>query len=160
MNLYKKSNLKLATTIFATTALLSLTSCGREEPDRTTAYGKAKYDVSVMTHEIHLEYLNCYPLAPSQKKACTEKVSDKWLKPKFEREYNKYSKTFQHEAERLGFKYFLNGKGFVCDKVLQSPIFDNKEDAYLVICSSDKQYYMQFDYDNQQWNMKDQNGRI
>ena len=145
-----KSNFKLASLVFAG---LTLTSC-REEPDRTTIQGEAKYNASMIKHEIHSEYLNCYPLAPAQKKACTEKIADQYLKPRFENEYKTYKETFQYESEKLGFKYFLNDKGLPCDSVVQNPEFDHNKEAYLVICSSDKQYYMQFDYDNKQWNLK------
>jgi hypothetical protein len=146
-----KSNLKLTALILAG---LILTSCSREEPDRTTIQGKAKYDVSLIKHEVHAAYLNCYPLAPAQKKACTEKIADQYLKPRFENEYKTYKETFQQQSEKLGFKYFLNGKGLTCDSVSHSPTFDDREDAYLVVCSAKHKYYLQFDYDNKQWNLK------
>ncbi len=145
-----KSNLKLTALIFAG---LALASC-KEESDQKTVYSKAKYDASVIKHEVHAEYLNCYPLSHAEKKACTEKVADKYFKQQFEQDYNTYKKTFQYESEKLGFKHFLNGIGLTCASVLQSPEFDDKEVAYLVKCNSGEKYYMQFDYGNKQWHLK------
>ena len=76
------------------------------------------------------------------------------IKQQFEKEYKTYKEKFQFEAEKLGFKYFLNDKGLSCDAVQHSPLFDDREEAYLIVCSSDKKYYMQFDYDNKQWDLK------
>ena len=143
--------LKLATLIFAG---LILVSCSREEPDRTTTQGKAKYDARLIKHEVHAEYLNCYPLDPREKATCLGKIADKYLKERFERDYQTYKKIFQSESEKLGFKYFLNSKGLTCDSVVRSPLFDDKEEAYLVVCSAKHKYHMQFDYDNKQWILK------
>ena len=133
---------------------LILASCSREEPDRTTIQGKAKCDVRLIKHEVHAEYLNCYPLDPREKSVCLEKITNKYLKERFERDYQTYKKIFQSESEKLGFKYFLNSKGLTCDSVVRSPLFDDKEEAYLVVCSAKHKYYMQFDYDNKQWSLK------
>lgn len=147
-----KSNLKLAALIVVT---LSLTSC-REEPDKTTPRGKAKYQASIVKHEIHLDYLNCYPLDRREKRICLEKLESQYLRKQFEKEYKTYRKTFQEESEKLGFKYFLNNKGLTCESVPHSPqLVDQKEAIYLVNCSSGEKYRMQFNYDNKQWSIKE-----
>jgi len=146
-----KSNLKLTALILTS---LTLTAC-REEPDRTTIQGKAKYDASVIKHEVHADYLNCYPLDRREKEACLEQAADTHLKQRFERDYETYKKSFQRESEKLGFKYFLNSKGFACESVKHAPpLVDSKEEIYFVKCSSGESYQMQFDYYNKQWNLR------
>ena len=39
---------------------LSLAAC-KEPPYRSTSEGEAKYYASMVNHEIHAKYLNCYP---------------------------------------------------------------------------------------------------
>jgi len=149
---FRKLNFKLTTLILAG---LTLTSCGREEPDRTTVSGRAKYDASMIKHEVHADYLNCYPLDRREKEACLEQAADKHLKQRFERDYEAYKKSFQRESEKLGFKYFLNNKGLACESVKHAPpLVDKKEEVYSVICSSGESYQMQFDYESKQWNLK------
>jgi len=146
-----KSNLKLVSLIFAG---LTLTSC-REEPDRTTISGRAKYDARFIKHDVHTDYLSCYPLDPREKATCLEQVANKHLKQKFDRDYETYKKYFQRESEKLGFKYFLNNKGLACESVKHAPpLVDPKEEIYFVKCSSGESYHMQFDYYNKQWNLR------
>jgi hypothetical protein len=140
------------TTILAT--LLSLSACQEDKPDRTTIYGRGKYDARIIKHEVHAGFLNCYPLDPREKKQCINLVADKYLKEKYDKDYQTYLKSFQSESEKLGFKYFLEDRGLACKSVPDNPTYDSREDIYLVRCSSGQRYHMQFDYDNREWNVK------
>jgi len=150
---------KAITVVLATSCVLSasfaISSRQETPPDRTTARGRGQYEAGFIKHEVHAAYLNCYPLAPVEKRICAERVADKYLKEQYQREYESYLLSFQRESEKLGFKYFLKGEGLSCETVKYSPIFDDKEQAYLVGCGNDKRYYMRFDYDNRVWNLKE-----
>jgi len=155
----KSITTKAITVVLATGFVLSasfaISSRQETPPDRTTARGRGQYEASFIKHEVHAAYLNCYPLAPVEKKICAERVADKYLQEQYQREYESYLLSFQHESEKLGFKYFLKSKKLSCETLKHSPIFDNKEQAYIVCCGNNKRYYMRFDYDNRVWNLKE-----
>jgi len=150
-----KAIIVVLATGFVLSASFAISSRQETPPDRTTARGRGQYEASFIKHEVHAAYLNCYPLAPVEKKICAGRVADKYLKEQYQREYESYLLSFQRESEKLGFKYFLESKKLSCETVRYSPIFDDKEQAYLVGCSNDKRYYLQFDYDNRVWNLKE-----
>lgn len=79
------------------------------------------------------KYLACYALQPAPKQECINAL------------------TF--EAEKQGFKKFLNNFGKPCESITDSPAFIEDKQAYLVKCNPNYQYYMQFDYDKKQWNL-------
>lgn len=55
------------------------------------------------------KYLGCYALKPLVKQQCVKKLAKKYI-PKYQRNDEKYAKSFQYEHEKLGFKEFLNNK--------------------------------------------------
>ena len=66
------------------------------------------------------------------------------------------SPPFQYEAEKLGFKHFLNDAGKNCNSVNYDPEYDHEQEAYLVKYADDISYHMQFDYQNKLWRLKDE----
>lgn len=145
------------TTAVILSATLLLTACQEDKPDKTTARGRGKYDARIIKHEVHSRFLSCYPLNPREKKKCIDKIADEYLKESYDREYNAYLQSFQSESEKLGFKYFLEEHGLSCKSVPHSPqLINSKENIYFISCSSGEKYFMQFDYDNKQWSVKDQ----
>jgi hypothetical protein len=83
--------------------------------------------------EISAKYLACYALDPAAKKQCIA--------------------SLQFEAERQGFKEFINAAGLPCAAVSEGPQFIKSKQAYLVQCELDRQYWMQFNYQNNQWEL-------
>lgn len=66
-----------------------------------------------------------------------------------------YLINFQYEAERLGFKYFINDVGKSCDSINKGPEFDQQEQRYIVKCEGDKTYLMRFNYETREWKLED-----
>jgi hypothetical protein len=83
--------------------------------------------------EISAKYLACYALEPTAKTECVL--------------------ALQFEAEKQGFKEFINGAGLPCTAVSEGPQFVRSKQAYLVQCEPDNQYWMQFNYQNNQWEL-------
>lgn len=81
--------------------------------------------------ETPARYLACYALPAPAKNQCTENA--------------------RFEAERLGFKSFLNDRGLSCESVDEGPEFIEDRRAYLVKCSSGQQYFMRFNYETNDW---------
>lgn len=155
--LLPKSLIKTTTAILTTALILS--ACHEDKPDKTTARGRGKYEAGTIKHEVHLRFLSCYPLDPRKKRKCIDKIADEYLKERYDREYNAYLQSFQSESEKLGFKYFLEEHSLSCKSVPHSPqLINSKENIYFISCSSGEKYFMQFDYDNKQWSIKDQGG--
>ena len=72
---FTKSNNTLTTILLA--AVATSTSAYKELPDE----GKGQYYANAVKHEIHAEYLNCYPLSSKEdKKQCTQELNKKYLK--------------------------------------------------------------------------------
>ena len=82
---------------------------------------------------ISAKYLACYALSPEAKKQCLEEL--------------------QFIAEKEGFREFINNSGLPCDAVEESPKFVETEQAYLVKCEPNLQYWMQFNYKTHQWKL-------
>jgi hypothetical protein len=68
-----------------------------------------------------------------------------------------YIQFFQFESEKLGFKQFLNNLNLPCDSINDGPLFVESKQAYLVKCKPNHQYYMQFDYSNNEWKLIKEN---
>ncbi len=120
------------------TALFLLSAC---------ASGKTEHSIPI-TSSCAKEYLACYALDKLAKKKCTDKLAKK---------YTIAGKTdiqkFQFEAEKIGFKNFLNEKGKLCESIDNGPEFVKSENAYIVWCKPSQLYFMQFDYDKKQWSI-------
>jgi hypothetical protein len=82
---------------------------------------------------ISSKYLACYALDPTSKKKCL------------------YELAFA--AEKGGFREFINNLGLPCEAVEESPEFVETKQAYLVKCKPNLQYWMQFNYQTQEWKL-------
>ena len=83
--------------------------------------------------ELPAKYLACYALEPAAKSQCHQALA--------------------FEAEKLGFKRFINTQYFSCDAVIEGPEFIVEEQAYLVKCQPKGRYLMRFDYEPKQWQL-------
>jgi len=120
-------------------------------PDLTTPEHAVKHARDIKP-EIQYEYLACYALEETAKEECIGKLTEKYMPENVK--YNKdYAKAFQFEAEKQGFKRFINDKGLVCERIEEGLEFVSDRKAYLVICRPNRQYLMRFDYDNKEWNL-------
>ena len=133
--------------LLISTLSLSLIAC--TEQSNPSSQERAALYASRVKHEIHNQYLNCYPLSSDNKKQCVKKLSEQYLKKHLSD--SKYVKSFQYEAEKLGFRNFLKTQGLPCESINDGPEFDYDKSAYLVKCTNAKNYYMQFDYQQKTW---------
>ena len=111
-------------------------------------------DVQSLTSIVHLNYLDCYALDEDSKATCVDKLNEKYILKRFW-DNPDYLVSFQYQAEKLGFKHFINDAGKPCDVINEGPIFDDKEQRYIVKCESGKTYLMHFDYDKKEWQVED-----
>jgi len=117
--------------------------------DLTTPEHAVKHARAVRP-EIQYEYLTCYALEETAKKECIRELTEKYM-PKDVKDNKEYAKAFQFEAEKQGFKRFLNDKKLPCERIDEGPKFSPNKKAYLVICRPKSQYLMRFDYDSKTW---------
>lgn len=132
-------------------ATLLLTSCSPPE-NTSSSENLGKSDAGFMSAEVHVAYLNCYPLNELEKNACLKGLALKYISAK-QKTDSKYIRAFQYETEKLGFKRFLNSHNLPCEEVSGGPIFDANANAYTVTCKPAKQYLMKFDYIAKKWEM-------
>lgn len=103
------------------------------------------------------QYLQCYALNPNNKEQCIQKL-DKYVPSTYKADSTLY-KQFVYDMERLGFANFLTKHGKECQKIDAGPIYSEATAAYEVHCINKEQkirvFYMQFDYDKEQWNIID-----
>lgn len=83
--------------------------------------------------ELPARYLACYALAPAAKNQCHQELG--------------------FEAEKLGFKQFINQQQLPCDSINDGPKFMVAAQVYLVQCQPKGQYLMRFDVENQRWQL-------
>ncbi len=138
--------------LLAITASLLLTSCYEkiEKPYNEQAINHVKY----LKPEIHHKYLNCYPLHQEDKKQCVKALNNEYIKKN--KSNKEYVQSFAFEAEKLGFKNFLEAKKLECKKIKYGPEYDDEQKAYLVKCGDETNYLMQFNYKTKTWSLKDE----
>ncbi len=100
--------------------------------------------------QVYAAYLQCYALQKSEKEACLKELALKYINKKQNTDA-RYVQAFQYEAEKLGFKNFLNDLKLPCERVDNGPEFSSDMHAYLVKCTPNHQYHMQFDYKDKKW---------
>jgi hypothetical protein len=133
------------------TLSLVITSCSKTEDVSESEYlGKANARATIA--EVRIDYLNCYAREGAAKKECLDPLIAKYNK-NTRRNDAEYLQAFQFESEKLGFKHFLNSLNLPCESINDGPEFMEEKQAYLVKCSSSQQYFMQFNYDNNQWKL-------
>ena len=102
-----------------------------------------------------IQYLQCYPLNPENKAQCIKKLN-KYAPSDYKPDTELY-KQFVYDMERLGFANFLTINGKECQKIDAGPIYSEEFAAYEVRCINGEQkfklFYMQFDYDKEQWSI-------
>ena len=135
---------------------LSLITSGCNEPIEKTSEEKGRYYGNAVKSEIHEDYLSCYALDKASKAKCTAKLADKYLRTSSGNKLDdkEYVQEFQYECEKQGFKKFLTEQEVKCNSINEGPEFIEDEQAYQVKCQPDKEYLMQFDYNNKQWSLK------
>lgn len=129
--------------------LLTLASCDNVADFSSSEY-LGKSDAKYMSAEVHGAYLQCYPLEQSVKEVCLSALAQKYISAKRKTDA-KYIQAFELEAEKFGFKRFLNTHNLPCEEVDSGPIFDANARAYIVTCKPVKQYHMQFNYSTKEW---------
>jgi|GEM_PF-2420355 len=131
--------------------LLTLASCDNVS-DFSSSECLGKSDAKYMSAEVHGAYLQCYPLEQSEKDVCLSAFALKYISAK-QKTDAKYIQAFEFEAEKLGFKRFLNAHNLPCEEVSGGPIFDANASTYIVTCKPIKKYHMQFNYSTKEWNL-------
>ena len=105
-----------------------------------------------MIPEVHKAYLNCYALNEAAKKQCLKELAVKYITGS-KKDDKEYVTAFQFEAEKLGFKHFLNNNKLSCKEVIGGPMFDVHKKAYIVTCKPTLEYHMHFDYSAKEWKL-------
>lgn len=143
-----KKTLTIITTMAALSACTTLGEVEKEAlRDRAIAHARAEKP------EVHLAYLQCYGLPQSDKKSCRRKAADLTQNGRDTANTWDFILPFDYEAERLGFKAFLNDAGKQCADVDQGPQFNEATKAYDVHCTDGKQYGMRFDSGTSEWEL-------
>ncbi|MCH2547394.1 MAG: hypothetical protein MK052_07285 [Alphaproteobacteria bacterium] len=109
-------------------------------------------DVRKADKEIHLGFLKCYALPSNDKDNCQRIVGKNHARYEGASSWD-YIRPFRYEAERMGFKAFLNDQGKLCNAVNEGPRYDENIKAFQVQCSSGEHYAMQFDRKEMQWKL-------
>lgn len=148
----KKYTLILPNIILLIFSIFTLCSCSQKaQKQQASDHWQAIIDARGARPEIHDAYLQCYALHPKEKKECTRQLAGKYL-PKEQQANSQYAKSYQYEAEKLGFMNFLHEKGLSCDHLVASPTFIDSVKSYLVICQNNNHYLVSFDYKTKLWN--------
>ena len=108
------------------------------------------------SNEIYSRYLACYALHPADKQECVGALAQKYL-TKEQQQDKTYTEEFQFESEKLGFRNFINNQDLPCDSINDSPMFVEENQAYLVKCKPNHQYFIQFNYSTKEWKLIEEN---
>ncbi len=140
----------LTTTIIS----LSLTACSSLGQTEITALKQAGInDARNAGKELHLAFLQCYALQEVDKKNCQRMAGSN--NPSYAAAVTwDYIRPFRYEAEKLGFKAFLNDQGKTCKAINDGPMYDADQKAYAVNCTSGQTYYMRFDTKEVAWQLE------
>ena len=140
-------------------SIVILSNCAAKESNTRLIKQNAVNDARSRSKEIHLAYLQCYPLSKEDKKACQLGVQhNNKLHERYGASSVEYAKTYDYEAERLGFAEFIRNKGQICERVDQGPKFDISSKTYEVICVDGNNYNMKFIHNNGKWNLINKKG--
>ena len=115
-------------------------------------------DARAADKDIHLAFLQCYGLWNNEKDKCQRIVGKQHARYDAASSWD-YIRPFRHEAERLGFKHFLNEKGKRCERVDEGPQYNDDQGAYIVNCTSGEQYTMQFNREALTWSLGEGHGQ-
>lgn len=108
---------------------------------------KESFDAKAAASAIHEEYFQCYALNPEEKLQCSKKNLKNHKLMLYEKLKSNplYTTAFIHEAERLGFVWFLNTRKLSCDRIDEGPVFNETLKAYNVFCKNGNTYHLEFD---------------
>lgn len=142
-------------TLLTTITCLGLTACvGFGKTETEVLKAAAINDAKQAPKELHQAFLQCYGLKDVDKKGCQRAAGSS-----HERYVNasnwEYILPFRYEAERMGFKDFLNGKGKACTELNEGPKYDPKQKVYVVHCSNNKQYNMRWEWQKGSWQLEE-----
>lgn len=130
---------------------IALSACINMGDTEKTALKNAAIESAInQSKEVHLAYLQCYALRDIDKKDC-KRAAKRLTTDRQDAVTWDYILPFEYEAERLGFRTFLQEAGKSCDGVHQGPKYNKETNAYDVICTDDNQYRMRFDYEKAEW---------
>lgn len=132
-------------------ALAGCTTLG--DVEKEALRDRAIADAKAQPKEMHLAYLQCYGLSQSDKKSCRRTASRLATSGRVDASTWDYILPFDYEAERLGFQTFLKDQGKRCAGVNQGPQYNQKSNAYDVICTDGHQYGMRFDREKSAWEL-------
>lgn len=131
--------------------LLSLSAC---DEAGITSLRNGTRDAKYSQKHIHKQYLDCYALDKSSKATCVDELNKEHISLNLQKN-SKYLADFQYEAEKRGFKHFLNSSGKICDVIDEGPRFDSNKHRYVVRCISENVYFMSFNYETKEWQLRD-----
>ncbi|MCH2546571.1 MAG: hypothetical protein MK052_03020 [Alphaproteobacteria bacterium] len=143
--------MKKSLTIMTMAALSACTTLGSVEKEALRDRGIA--DARLQPKEMHLAYLQCYGLNQSDKKSCRRKAAQLATSGRKDASTWDYILPFDYEAERLGFKAFLQDQGKKCASVNEGPKYNTDSNVYDVICTDGNQYQMRFDGSASAWEL-------
>lgn len=139
--------------LIALTIPIALSACvGMGETEKTALKEAAIEAARNQSKEVHLAYLQCYPLRDFDKKDCKRKAKKLTTDRQHAVTWD-YILPFEYEVERLGFKAFLRDQGKPCAGVDQGPQYNKEANAYEVICTDGNQYSMRFDRNVLAWEL-------
>ena len=137
--------------LLSTVTCLTLTACvGFGKTETAILKSAAINDARQAPKELHQAFLKCYALKDVDKKRCQRTAGETNQRYKDASNWE-YILPFRYEAERIGFKEFLNEKGKTCSELNKGPKFDSKLKVYVVECSNDNQYHMRWDSQESAW---------
>lgn len=135
---------------------IALTACNTMGETEKAALNLAAIESARnQSKEVHLAYLQCYGLNQGDKKSCRRKASRLAISDRGDTSTWEFILPFDYEAERLGFKAFLNDASKSCAGVDQGPQYDKEVNAYNVVCTDGNSYRMRFDSEKKEWSLVD-----
>lgn len=142
--------MRIISPIIATLTLSACTGTGTTE--QHILHHAAVEDAKSASPELHEAYLRCYPLPKLQKEQCRRIVGEHHPQRAEATSWD-YIRPFDHEAERQGFRHFLNERGKPCDGVNEGPVYDETEKGWQVRCTGGEQHLMRFDAETGSWSL-------
>jgi len=139
--------------LIALTIPIALSACvGMGETEKTALKEAAIEAARNQSKEVHLAYLQCYPLRDIDKKDCKRKAKKLTTDRQHAVTWD-YILPFDYEVERLGFKAFLRDQGKPCAGVNQGPQYNEERQGYVVQCTDGGSYVMAYDRGKGAWRL-------
>ena len=134
---------------------LTLSACMNfSDVEKQALADRAVADARAQSKAVHMAYLQCYALPDVDKSFCENDIR-KSIKNVQAASSWEYIRTFDYEAERLGFAEFLREHGKSCKGIDAGPKYNAEKKAYDVRCNDGNGYTMQFDSRGMMWRITD-----